>query len=128
MAWLEDFIPLAEWALRNEDLRHQYLYAPRASEITTTPGIAYTFETSIVLAIYAAALGKGYREDETIRYEVPYPQSSKRRKKGNPKRADLAFKDPGQGKNWSYIEVKYYGGNGRSLIQQGKTEGSRLHS
>src|SRR5690242_261024 len=105
MSWEDDFMPLACWALRHQDLRHRYLYAQKAKHVMSTPGIAWTFETTVVLAIFEAALGKGYIEDSTIGYEKAYPSEKKRNRSVNPKRADLAFKDPGQGKNWGYIEV-----------------------
>lgn len=73
----------------------------------------------MILAIYEAALGKGYKEGSTAGYEKPYPAKKKpsKLKKRNPKRADLAFKDPGVGQNWGYVEVKQYGANGKQWIQ-----------
>lgn len=117
MTWIDDFLPLAKWALHSQDLRHQYLYAVDASKVTATPGIDWTFEATVILAIYEAALGKGYRENETIGYEKAYPHSSAHKRRGNPKRADLAFKDSGQGKNWCYIEVKKYGASGKYWVK-----------
>ena len=113
MIWLADFLPLAEWALRQQDLRHRYLFAGSGAEVMSSPGIACTLEAIITLAIYEAALGKGYIDGTTIGYEKPYPRSTG----GNPKRADLAFKDRGKGKNWAYIEIKYYGSTGKKWVQ-----------
>ena len=112
MSWIDDFMPLAEMALRQQDLRHRYLHAAQASKVLSTPGIAWSFETTIVLGVYESALGKGYRQNSTVDYERAYPKAGKK----NPKRADLAFKDPGKGKNWCYVEVKYYGGNGKQWV------------
>lgn len=114
MSWVDAFMPLAEWALRQQDLRHQYIYAKGPTELTTTPGIARTLEATIILSIYEAALGKGYMEGVTLGYEKAYP--TKRKRAANPKRADLAFKDQGRGKNWGYVEVKCYGGNGKYWV------------
>ena len=100
MPWSTDFLPLAEWALRVQDLRHRYLYAPSAKRVLTSPGIAYAYETMASLAIFDAALGKGYVDGKTIWFEKPYPSVERNR-------ADLAFKDPGVGKPWAYIEIKH---------------------
>ena len=105
MAWPDDVVPLATWALCNEDLRHRFIHAGSASEVLETPGLAWSLETASVLAIFEAAISKGYRWEQTIDYECPYPGSKSGQ---NPRRSDLAFKDPGQGKNWGYVEVKYY--------------------
>jgi len=114
MSWVDAFMPLAEWALRQQDLRHQFIYAKSPIKLTSTPGIARTLEATVVLSIYEAALGKGYIEGVTLGYEKAYP--SKRKRNANPKRADLAFKDQGRGKNWGFVEVKCYGGNGKSWV------------
>jgi hypothetical protein len=102
MGWIKDFPVLAEWAMQIQDLRHRFLYAESAAQLMTSPGIAYTYETMASLAIYEAALGKGYRDAITVECEKPYPGDTAR----NSRRADLAFKDPGPGKVWAYIEVK----------------------
>lgn len=119
MRWPDDILALTGWALRHQDLRHQYIYSGKASDLKTTPGIAAALEVTVILAIYEAALGKGYIEGKTAGYEKPYPavRKPKQMKKANPKRADLAFKDPGTGKNWGYVEVKKYGGNGKFWVQ-----------
>ena len=113
MSWIDDFIPLAEWSLRQQDLRHRYLFASNAASVMLSSGIERTLETMVVLSIYEAALGKGYQDKKTIGYERAYPNSDGK----NPKRADLAFKDNGKGKNWAYIEVKYYGSTGKAFVQ-----------
>ncbi|MCQ8130371.1 hypothetical protein [Methylomonas rivi] len=113
MKWADDLLALADWALQLQDLRHRYLHASTAEELTITPGIACCIETVAVLGIYESAIGKGYRRWETIDYERSYPKESEK----NPRRADLAFKEPGSGKNWAYIEVKNYKGNGKVLIE-----------
>lgn len=112
MSWMEDLLSLADWAMQNQDLRYRFLYAKSAKSLDTTPGIINALETSIVLAIYEAAIAKGYNDGVTIAYERAYPEETNR----NPRRADLAFKDPGVGKNWAYVEVKCYGQNGKSAI------------
>ena len=111
MSWLHDFMPLSTWALQNEDLRHRYIYARSAAALPKTPGLGRALEVTAVLAIYQAALGKGYQPSSSIDYERAYPHSQ-----GNPKRADLAFKDSGRGKNWAYVEVKQYGQFGKSQV------------
>ncbi|NCC35325.1 MAG: hypothetical protein EOM24_25430 [Chloroflexia bacterium] len=104
MAWPEDFMALAAWALQIQDLRHRLLFSNEPQEIARAAGIARCLESTVVLAIYEAATAKGYRTGVTVGYEVPYPGNVG----GNPQRADLRFKDPGPGKNWGYIEVKAY--------------------
>lgn len=104
MAWPDDLIALAAWALHQEDLRHRFLRARDATSIATTSGLGDAFETAAVLRIYEAALAKGYREGESIRYERPYRPNDP----GNGERADLAFKEDGAGQNWGLVEVKYY--------------------
>ena len=116
MAWVNDIMPLAKWAFQNEDMRHQYIYASKARRLAETPGIENALEVTAVLALYQAALGMGYIQDETIGYEKAYP-SATGKLSANPKRADLAFKDKGKGKNWAYIEVKYYGVIGKSAVK-----------
>ena len=69
-------------------------------------------EAVAVLAIYEGALRHGYKQDKTLGYEWPSPKSAG----VNPKRADLAFKELGRGKNWGYVEVKYYGAKGKSFV------------
>lgn len=103
-SWPINLLSLTEWAIQSVDLRHRFLFAKNAAELPKTAGIANALETIIVLCIYEAAIAKGYVPGKTVDYERPYPGTSK----GNPKRADLAFKDPGKGKNWGYIEVKSY--------------------
>jgi len=111
--WPTELIALAEWALRQEDLRQQFIHAKKANNLQSVPGIAKCIEPILVLAIYEAGLGKGFIDEETIGYGKPYPK--KGRKKGNSKRADLAFKDSGKGKKWGYIEVKKYSKGGHSI-------------
>lgn len=105
MSWFDDLIHIAAWALQNEDLRHRYLHANSAEELGYTPGLAWCLETTAVLGIYEAALGKGYRWNKTIGYEWSYPNGEIGK---TPKRADLVFKENSPGKTWSYIEVKCY--------------------
>lgn len=112
MSWPTDLLALAKWAIESEDLRHRFLYADTPLDLARTSGIGNTLETNVVLSIYEAAVAKGYRREKTIDYERAYPGSSG----VNPKRADLAFKDPGQGKNWGYVEVKCYGPSGKDHI------------
>lgn len=116
MTWRDDLVPIVEWALRLQDLRHRFLFSPRAVDVMTTPGLAWTAEASVVLGIYEAALGKGYIDGVTIGYEKKYPSNRRKGKGINPKRADLAFKDPGKGKNWAYVEVKPYRQDGRKRV------------
>lgn len=111
MDWPTQFIQLAKYALQREDLRHRFLHAKQAGKIFQTPGISGCLETTVVLAIYEAAIAKGFSHGRTIDYERKYPTESGE----NPKRADLAMKDGGKGKNWCYIEVKYYGGSGKQI-------------
>jgi hypothetical protein len=101
----DDFLALAEWALRMQDLRHSYIRATSPSEVMRSAGLFWALETSVTLAIYEAALGKGYRHKETISYEQPYPG---KKTGGNPRRSDLAIKEAGRGTKWSYIEIKYW--------------------
>lgn len=114
MEWQTEIAQIIGWALRYQDLRHQYIYSKDASELKHAPGIADALEVTIILAIFEAAIGKGFVEGSTVGYEVPYPNSTH----NNPRRADLAFKDEGQGKNWRYVEVKSYGNNGKAAIQK----------
>jgi hypothetical protein len=103
--WPRDLLELAKWALQSEDLRHRFIHSDTPQTLAKTPGIADSLETNIVFAIFEAALAKGYRRPKTIDYEKPYPNDAP----VNPKRADLAFKDPGVGTKWAYVEVKRYG-------------------
>ena len=103
MTWRDEFLPLAEWAFRMQDLRHAYTQAQSATQVMRSPGIEWALEATLVLAIYEAALGKGYKPKRTIHYEKPYPGT---RNGKNPPRADLAMKDSGPGQNWAFIEVK----------------------
>lgn len=113
MSWESDLLSLAQWAFQIQDMRHRYLYAETAESVAITPGIAWCLETVAVLAIYEAAIGKGYKRDKTIGYEKPYPGSDGK----NPKRSDLAFKSPGRGKNWAFVEVKRYQQFGKNNIE-----------
>ncbi len=99
--------------MQSEDLRHRFIHADTPQQLSTTAGISESLETSVVFAIYEAAVAKGYRRQKTIWYEKPYPTSTPT----NPKRADIAFKDLGKGTKWAYIEVKYYGPSGKSAVQ-----------
>jgi hypothetical protein len=110
--WQDDLISLATWALKSLDVRYSYLYAEKAKEVLESPGILFALETSFVLAIYEAAIGKGYVGWKTIEHEKPYPGEEGK----NPRRADLALKEEGRGKNWIYVEVKYYAENGKYQI------------
>lgn len=105
MEWPAKLIEISFWALKNEDLRHRYIYSKSAEDLRKTPGIAFCLETSAVLSIFEAALGKGFTLDTTISREKNYPDSNGSDSK---KRADLAIKDIGQGQNWAYVEVKKY--------------------
>lgn len=107
--WIKDLICSAEWAFRQEDLRHQFIHAQKASDLQSVPGIAKCLETTLVLAIYEACLGKGFVDGKTIAYEKSYPGRHAR------KRADLALKDGGKGKNWGYVEVKRYSAGGDGI-------------
>jgi hypothetical protein len=112
MTWSDDLASLAKWAIQTEDLRHRFLYASSAAELEKTPGITQALETSVVLSIYEAARRMRYEAGKTVAYERAYPGEISK----NPKRADLAFKEPGPGKNWAYVEVKYYGLPGKKAI------------
>lgn len=112
VSWEDDVLSLSKWALKSQDLRHQYLYAESPDQVSMTPGLAWCLEAVVVLAIYEAAIGKGYRRRDTIDYERAYPGYDGQ----NPPRADLAFKKTGVGKNWAYLEIKCYGSNGKSFI------------
>lgn len=111
-SWTDEFISIAAWALQAEDLRHRYIYSRSGRHLASTPGIAKALETSVILAVYQAALGKGYIEGDTIDYERPYPGYDGQ----NPPRADLAFKKRGPGQNWAYVEAKHYRVTGRRQI------------
>ena len=113
MSWADELVPIAKWALMSEDLRHRYIYARTGTELAETPGVARALETTIVLSIYAAALGKGFIAEETVDHERPYPGPDGQ----NKKRADLAFKDEGPGQNWAYVEVKHYGWPGAADVR-----------
>ena len=112
MSWTESFIELALWALQNQDARHRFLFASSADDISNTPGVSYGLETTVVLAIYEAAIAKGFKDGATVAYEVAYPGVTGR----NPPRADLAFKDEGPGRNWCYVEAKRYDYTSRARI------------
>jgi hypothetical protein len=112
MKWSDDLLALSRWAMQSEDLRHRFIHADTPLDLVKTPGIANSLETNVVFAIYEAAVAKGYKRGKTIAYERPYPDFTE----GNPKRSDLAFKDPGKGQNWAYVEVKYYGANGKDAV------------
>jgi hypothetical protein len=108
VAWPDDLIILAQWALQQEDLRHRFLRASNAASILRTSGLDAALETAVVLRIYEAAIAKGYSYGSTIDYERAYtPDSGK-----NGQRVDLAFKEQGIGQNWGFVEVKYYGPGG----------------
>ena len=111
--WPVDLLVLARWAMQSEDLRHRFIHADTPRQLAITAGISESLETNVVFSIYEAAVAKGYKARKTIWYEKPYPKSSP----VNPKRADIAFKDPGKGTKWAYVEVKYYGTSGKSAIQ-----------
>lgn len=114
MNWGEDLIALSSWAMEYTDIKYRYLMAASPKEIASSPGIVNCLETSVVSAILEAALGKGYQLGATILHETPYPGQ----KGKNPQRADLAFKERGRGKNWVYVEVKYWGAQGKGLISK----------
>jgi hypothetical protein len=103
--WSTDLWEIGKWALQVEDLHYRFVYSDSATEISKTGGLVDAFETAVVLRILEAACAKGYRWGSTIAYEHPYPGA---KPKTNPQRADLAFKDKGKGKNWAYVEVKYW--------------------
>lgn len=110
--WQKDLISIAAWAIKSLDVRYSYLYAETAKDVLKAPGIAFALETSVVLAIYEASIGKGYIGWRTIEHEKSYPGEEGK----NPRRADLAIKEEGVGKNWVYIEVKCYGDSGKYQI------------
>ncbi|MBN4050376.1 hypothetical protein JYT28_01320 [Desulfobulbus sp. AH-315-M07] len=115
MSWQVRFLKVAEFALRREDLRQRFIHATSADDLPWTPGIARAYENSVVLAIYESASAIYSDMADQMAYEIAYPGA----RSGNPKRADLAFKEAGRGKNWAYIEVKYYSTGGvRSDIQK----------
>jgi len=84
----DELIEAALWAIKSEDLRHQFIYSKTIKELNNTSGISKAFETTIVVAIYQAAISKNSIYISQIAHEHPYPTS----KKQNPKRADLAIK------------------------------------
>ena len=92
------------------------MHSKGAAKLITTPGVAKALEATVVLSIYEAAIGKGYEEGVTLGYEKAYPSTRKRKISVNPKRADLAFKERGRGKNWGYVEVKCYGSGGKYWV------------
>jgi hypothetical protein len=100
MSWASDFISISKWAMQSLDLKYQYTFSLNVSELNSTPGISNALETSIVLSIYEAAVGKGFIVGETIDYVRKYPESNKR--------TDLAFKDSSSSRKWSFVEVKKY--------------------
>ncbi|MGO9022023.1 MAG: hypothetical protein ACLQVJ_27105 [Syntrophobacteraceae bacterium] len=111
MAWQDDLLDISHWALKSVDLRHRYLNAKAPGDLSCFPGVDECVETVVALTIYEAARGKSYISD-TIECEKRYPSVGG----GNPQRADLAFKEPGVGQNWAYIEVKKYDANGKAKI------------
>ena len=120
MDWTDELIQLSRWALQNEDSRHRYIYSKSASELNVTPGISNCLETSAVLSIFEACLGKGYILDKTIAREKPFPDYNG---SFSHKRADLAFRKVGKGQNWAYVEVKKYGNRGgKSAIEKDITK------
>lgn len=115
MSWPEELIQISRWALQNEDSRHRYIYSKNATEINITPGISSCLETSAVLSIFEACLGKGYVLEKTIEREKRFPDFNSEACK---KRADLAFRNSGKGQNWAYVEVKKYNNiGGKSAIE-----------
>lgn len=100
MSWDEEFIYIAEWALQNLDLKYRYTFSKNAAKLKDTPGLANCLETAVVISIYEAAVGKGFSVNETIGYEVSYPESMQK--------ADLAFKASKNQRSWSFVEVKKY--------------------
>lgn len=109
----EDLIEIALWAIKTEDLRHQFIYSNQAIELNYSPGIDEAFETTVVVAIFQAAISKNGIDRSDIEHECPYPKSGKI----NPKRSDLAIKSRKTGANWKYIEVKRASQNWKKLIQ-----------
>jgi hypothetical protein len=108
MTWTRGFLNVAWIALQKEDLRQRLIYAPSAAELPFTPGIVKALETTAVLAIYEASFSLRGTQGDILKHERRYPNIVGQ----NPKRADLAFKESGRGKNWWYIEVKYYSAAG----------------
>jgi len=107
--WPEELIEISRWALQNEDSRHRYIYSKSAKDLSSTPGISNCLETSAVLSIFEASLGKGYVLGGTIDREKGFPDYCG---KETNKRADLAFRNKGVGQNWAYVEVKKYANRG----------------
>lgn len=68
--WIDDLIELAHWALQREDLRYRFLYARTAAKLPTTSGLEHALETTVVLAVYEAAIAMGYVKGSTIEYET----------------------------------------------------------
>lgn len=118
--WQDDFEVLADWALRTLDLRYKFIFASEPSDVMASAGILRALETATTLAIFEAHLAKGYVAGETVDFERAYPVKRKARgkkKSYNGKRCDLAFKERGKGGKWKYTEVKYYGGAGKTAVQ-----------
>lgn len=103
-SWPVDLLRVTAWALRREDLRHQFLYATKAEELLHAPGVAKALETTVVTSIFEAAKAIRIGGVRDIVHECPYPGQHGK----NPERADLALKESGPGKNWHYIEAKHY--------------------
>ena len=114
MEWHERFIVIASSALQASDLKYRLAFCENARKFHEQPGLAMLPEPVAVLSIYEAlySVSRG-KQGLDVEYEPPYPG----KRKGNPKRADLRVKEPEQGKNWSYIEVKQYDGQGKSKIE-----------
>jgi hypothetical protein len=112
LGWPEELIQISRWALQNEDSRHRYIYSKSASELHVTAGISNCLETSAVLSIFEACLGKGYILGKTIDREKKLPDFEGEQ---CTKRADLAFRKSGKGQNWAYVEVKKYGNRGGKI-------------
>ena len=104
MTWENDLLDISQWALQSLDLRYRYIFSKTAKDLSGTPGLSICLENAVVFAIYEAARGKSYTSCWAVEHEKPYPAGDGI----NPKRSDLAFKAPGKGKNWAYVEVKKY--------------------
>ncbi len=112
MTWENDLLDISQWAMQSLDLRYRYIYSKTAKDLSGTPGLAICLENAVVFAIYEAARGKSYTSGWAVEHEKQYPSIGGI----NPKRSDLAFKAPGKGKNWAYVEVKKYDTAGKAKV------------
>jgi hypothetical protein len=112
--WKLELLSLSKWALQLLDYEHRIITVDSPTDIDKAPGVAMQIETQVVFCVYKAVVLKGSRSKYAIRHEEPYPNEDGK----NPRRADLAIKENGKGKNWVFIEVKCYGTDWRKKLKK----------